>query len=106
MTLLITCTAAVISTVIWYLSPRARRLGIGTLSLMYWGASLMWLVDLAAEFAEERAEVFQPAANDMMNDAFLGLSAVLLGMVIWVVAVLVRDPDGIVRGVLFKGSRK
>ena len=102
MTLLITALAAAVSTVIWYTNAAARRLKIGTLCLMYWGASLMWLVDAVAEYLEVRAAFFTPAAEDMLNDSYLGFSVVVLGLLIWLVIVLVRDPAGTVRTALFK----
>lgn len=102
MTLLIAMISAVIATAVWYQSEKARKLHVGTLALMYWGASLMWLVDAAVEYAELRAEYFAPAAADMLNDAFLGLSVAVLGLVIWMVIVLVRDPLGTVRDLLQK----
>ncbi len=93
MTLLITAFAAVISTVLWYTKPQSN-IKIGTLSLMYWGASLMWLVDAVAEYLEVGAEYFTPAAADMLNDSYLGASVVLFGLIIWLVIVLIKDPSG------------
>ena len=98
MTLLITAFAAVISTVAWYNVKADRKLG--TLALMYWGATLMWLVDSVVEYLEAGAEFFTPAAADMINDSYLGLSVVALGLIIWVVILMVKDPDGKVRAVL------
>ncbi|MDO5397284.1 MAG: hypothetical protein Q4G33_05075 [bacterium] len=95
MTLLITVFAAVISTVVWYVTDSDMKLG--TLSLMYWGASLMWLVDAVAEYIEIGAEYFTPADADMLNDAYLGLSVAALGLVIWLVIVLMKDPKGKIR---------
>ena len=92
MTLLISTCAAVICTIIWYTSQKARKCKIGTLTLMYWGASLMWLVDAVAEYIELRAEYFQPALEDMINDTFLGFSVIALALVIWVVYLLIKDP--------------
>ena len=97
MTLLITAFAAIAVTVIWYLSEKRKELYLGALALMYWGASLMWLVDAIFEYAELKAEYFHPAFEDMVNDAFLGVSVVALGLVIWVVALLIKDPKGAVR---------
>lgn len=97
MTLLITFIAAAISTVIWYTSEKARRLKVGMLCYMYWGASLMWLVDAVFEYAEMGAEYFAPAAQDMLNDTFLGLSAAVLGLIIWTAVILIKDPCGTVR---------
>ena len=38
----------------------------------------------------------------MLNDAFLGLSVVALGIVIWLVVLLVKDPEGKVKAMLAK----
>ena len=95
MTLLITVFAAVIVTLVWYNTTSNMKLGF--LSLMYWGASLMWLVDAVVEYIEIGAEYFTPAPADMLNDTYLGLSVVALGLVIWLVAVLIKDPKGKLR---------
>lgn len=105
MTLLITVFAAVIATAKWYFRKNDdARLGI--LCFMYWGASIMWLVDAVAEYIELGAEYFSPAPVDMLNDAFLGLSVVALGLVVWVVRLLILDPRGSVRRSLLKESKK
>lgn len=101
MTLLITVLAAVIATVKWY-TRKDDSMQLGLLCCLYWGASLMWLVDAVFEYAELGAEYFTPAAADMLNDAFLGLSAVALGLVIWVARLLITDPKGSVRAALKK----
>lgn len=97
MTLLITVFAAIITTIIWYNNENRKALRLGTLSLMYWGASIMWFVDAIFEYAELKAEYFTPAPVDMLNDLFLGLSVVALGMLIWLVILLIKDPKGVVR---------
>ncbi|MBP1584974.1 MAG: hypothetical protein ILP17_04715 [Lachnospiraceae bacterium] len=102
MTLLITVFAAVISTVIWYKNAPKSDMRIGVLCWMYWGASLMWLVDAIFEYAELGAEYFTPEAADMLNDSFLGLSVVAFGLVIWVVVLLIKDPRGVVRKAMLK----
>ena len=102
MTLLTTVFAAIICTAIWYKNEEARTLKVGTLSLMYWGASLMWLIDAIFAYAEEGADSFVPAPLDMLNDLYLGLSVVALGLIIWLVIILVRDPKGVVKAALFK----
>lgn len=57
----------------------------------------MWLADAVAEYIEMEAEFFSPSAYDMLNDAFLGISAVALGLVIWIVKLLITDPEHIFR---------
>ena len=105
MTLLITVFAAVISTVIWYRGAPESEMKVGTLCLMYWGASLMWFVDAVLEYAELGAEFFTPEPLDMLNDAYLGLSVVALGLVIWLAVLLIKDPKGVVRAAI-RGADK
>ena len=102
MTLLTTVFAAVICTAIWYRSEARSEMQLGILCWMFWGASIMWLVDAIFEYAELGADYFAPAAADLLNDFFLGLSVVALGLVIWMIILLVRDPKGVVRTALFK----
>lgn len=101
MTLLITVFAAVIATVKWY-TRKNDDMKLGILIFMYWGASIMWLVDAIFEFAELHAEYFSPAPMDMLNDAFLGLAVVALGLIVWVVRLLILDPKGVVKRSLKK----
>lgn len=102
MTLLTTVFAAVFCTVLWYQKASARELKVGILCWMFWGASLMWLGDAIFEYIELGAAYFTPAASDMLNDLFLGLSVIALALVIWLVIVLIKDPKGVVRAQLFK----
>ena len=99
MTLLITVFAAVIATVKWY-NRKDDSMRLGMLCFLYWGASIMWLVDAIFEYVELKAAYFTPALEDMVNDAFLGLSVVALGLVIWLVRLLITDPKGSLRAVL------
>ena len=101
MTLLITVFAAIIATIKWY-NSKDDTMKIGTLALIYWGAALMWSVDAVFEYIELGAEFFTPAASDMLNDAFLGVAAVALGLIIWMVMVLIKDPKGNVRAAIMK----
>lgn len=101
MTLLITIFAAVIATTVWYKGMPKNELRTGILCWLYWGASIMWFVDAIFEYAELGAEYFTPDPADMLNDAFLGLAVVALGLIIWIVRLLVTDPKGVIRDVLF-----
>lgn len=97
MTLLISVFAAVIVTILWYTNQNARELKVGLLCYMFWGASLMWMVDAIAEYVELKAAYFTPALEDMINDTFLGFSVVAFALVIWVAYVLMKDPKNVVR---------
>ncbi len=101
MTLLTTVFAAVISTAVWYKNAPNDDMKIGVLCWLYWGASIMWTVDALFEYAELHAAYFKPAPADMLNDFFLGLSVVALGMVIWIVYLLVKDPKNVIKKALF-----
>jgi multisubunit Na+/H+ antiporter MnhB subunit len=102
MTLLVSTFAAIVCTVIWYTNEKRDSLKLGFLSLMFWGASLMWFVDAIFEYAELKAEYFTPAAEDMLNDFFLGLSVVALGLVIWLIVLMIKDPKGVVKATILK----
>ena len=102
MTLLITIFAAVICTVIWYRKAPQDTMMVRVLCFLYWGASLMWLVDAVFEYIELKAEYFTPALTDMANDTFLGLSVIALGLVIWLIVLLIKDPKHVIRDILFK----
>ncbi len=101
MTLLCVVFAAAAATVLWY-TRRDDTMKLGTLCWLYWGASLMWLVDAVFAYAELGAAYFTPDPAEMLNDFFLGLSAIALGLVIWLAVLLVKDPKGVIRAALHK----
>lgn len=103
MTLLLTVFAAVIATVAWY-NRKDDSMHLGALCFMFWGAALMWLGDAIFEYAELGAAYFTPAPEDMLNDAFLGLSVIALALVVWLAIVLIKDSKGSVRAALEKKS--
>ncbi len=102
MTLLLTVLAAVICTVIWYLLAPKNELMLGRLCLMYWGASIMWLVDGIFSFAADGAAFFEKSAGQIMDDSYLGISVIVLGLVIWLVTLLIKDPRGVLVAALSK----
>lgn len=106
MTLLITVFAAVICTVLWYTKAPKDEMKFSTLCFTYWGASLMWLVDAIAEYSIQREKFFYPAPADMLNDAFLGCACVVLGMIIWIFSLLVKDPKGILLQSLYSNVKE
>lgn len=105
MTLLITVFAAIICTIVWYATAPQSEMKVGILCWMYWGASIMWLVDAVYEYAAQPEAYFTSAPADMLSDLYLGLSAVALGLVIWLVILLIKDPKGVVKAALFKKSK-
>ncbi len=95
MTLLITIIAAIIATVVWYANDNRDTYKLGTLSLIYWGASLMWLMDFVFEYAELKTEYFSQSFADILNDSLLGVTVVALGLVAWIIILLIKDPKGV-----------
>ncbi|MBQ7650018.1 MAG: hypothetical protein IJS15_03615 [Victivallales bacterium] len=102
MTLLITIFAAIICTIVWYQAASRDEMKLGVLCLMYWGAAIMWFVDAIYEYAELHEAYFTPAPADMLNDSFLGLSVVALGLIIWLIVLLFKDPKGVVKSTLLR----
>lgn len=68
MTLLLSVFAAVISTFVWYKNAPEDIYRVRTLCFMFWGASLMWLVDAVFEYVADSASYFSPAPLDINSD--------------------------------------
>jgi hypothetical protein len=93
MWLLLAALAALIATALWYVTAPADKYKLGFLSLMYWGATLMWLVDHVLAYAQEGGPFFEISADGTA----LGLSVVILGLVVWLVRLLLSDPKRVLR---------
>jgi len=95
MTLLITIIAAVSASIIWYVNDSRKTYKLGLLSLIYWGASLMWFMDFVFEYAELKTEYFSQSFSDILNDSLLGVTVVVIGLVAWLIALCIKDPKGV-----------
>lgn len=104
MTLLVATFAAIIATVAWYRKAPDTSMQFGTLCLMFWGASIMWFVDAVVEYSEMGAQYFVQDPADMLNDLFLGLCVVALGLMIWLVILIIKDPRGVVKTLITRNS--
>lgn len=51
----------------------------------------MWMIDAVFEYSELQAEFFTPAPVDMLNDLYLGLSTIALGLIVWLVVLFITD---------------
>ncbi len=98
MWLILTALAAIVTTVIWYVKGPEDKYKLGLLSLAFWGASLMWLVDHVIAFATEGGEFFEVNQDATM----LGVSVILVALLIWLIVLLISDPKGILNKVLRK----
>lgn len=102
MTLLISAFAAIIATIVWYFNSRRKELKLTVPCFLFWGSTIMWFVDAVFEYIELGADYFTPALKDMVNDAFLGFSVVALGLIIWLIVLLIKDPNGVIKSEIFK----
>ena len=105
MTLLICIFAAIIATVKWY-QRKDDSMMLGVPCILFWGASLMWMGDAIFGYIEDGADFFRPEPVEMLNDAYLGFSVVALGLILWLVILLIKDPKGVVKASLRKKAAK
>lgn len=89
MTLLLNTIAAIVCTILWYQHITDDRMKIGTLALIYWGASLMWFADAIFEYGELKMAYFTPTLTEMLNDGFLGMAVITLGLIIWIFQLII-----------------
>jgi peptidoglycan biosynthesis protein MviN/MurJ (putative lipid II flippase) len=91
-----TALAAVIATAIWYTRAPDDKYKLGLLSLLFWGATLMWLVDHLIAHLTEGGEFFE-----MNLDAtLLGVAVIVLALFVWEIVLLVSDPKGALKPAL------
>jgi hypothetical protein len=88
MWLILTALAAVISTAIWYAHAPNDKYKLGILSLFFWGATLMWLVDHVMAYLSEGGEFFE--IN--LDATLLGVSVIILAVLVWEIVLLISDP--------------
>jgi hypothetical protein len=88
MWLLLTALAALISTALWYLTTPGDKYKLGFLSLIYWGATLMWLVDHAMAYVQEGGRFIVVDADG----TGLALAVLALGLFVWLLRLFASDP--------------
>lgn len=96
MYLILTALAAIVTTIIWYSKAPDDTYKLSNLCFIYWGATLMWLVDHVIVYLTEGGQFFEIT----LGATLLGISVVLLGLLIWVILLLVRDPKGVLNKIL------
>ena len=99
MYLILTAAAAIASTIVWYANLPDPRYRLGFLSLMYWGATLMWTVDHVLAYIREGGPMFDTSFSAFL----LGIIVVLAGLIIWLIRLLAADPKKVLRRALLKG---
>jgi peptidoglycan biosynthesis protein MviN/MurJ (putative lipid II flippase) len=96
MWLILTALVAIITTVIWYVKAPEDKYKLGLLSLMFWGATIMWLVDHVMAYVTGGGEFFE--VN--LDATLLGVSVIILALMVWLFVLLISDPKGVIKRVL------
>jgi peptidoglycan biosynthesis protein MviN/MurJ (putative lipid II flippase) len=96
MWLIMTALAAVITTAIWYVKAPDDKYKLGLLSLFFWGATLMWLVDHVMAYVTEGGEFFE--IN--LDATLLGVAVIIFALFVWEIVLLVSDPKGVLKRTL------
>lgn len=93
---ILTTLAAVIATVIWYVKSPDNKYKLGLLSLIFWGATIMWLVDHVIAYLTEGGEFFEISTDASM----LGVSVIMGALIVWLIVLLVSDPKKVLKIIL------
>jgi peptidoglycan biosynthesis protein MviN/MurJ (putative lipid II flippase) len=96
MWLILTALAAVITTAIWYVKAPDDKYKLGLLSLFFWGATLMWLVDHIMAYVTEGGEFFE--IN--LDATLLGVAVIVFALFVWEIVLLISDPKGVLKRAL------
>lgn len=93
MWLIILAFAASIATAIWYTQAENDKYLLKFLSLIFWGTTIMVLVDHVVPFIMEGGGEFFEVSTEAMV-----LSGVMLivGFAVWEGALLLKDPKGVI----------
>ncbi len=96
MWLIMTALAAVIATAIWYVKSPEDKYKLGLLSLFFWGATLMWLVDHVMAYMTEGGQFLE--IN--LDATLLGVAIIVLALFVWEIVLLISDPKGVLKKAL------
>jgi hypothetical protein len=87
--------AAIIATALWYSKAENDKYMLKFLSLMLWGTTIMVVVDHGLGFLMEGGGEFLEISGEAM---VLSFGMLFTALVVWQIALLLKDP----RGVLYK----
>lgn len=92
---IMTALAAIITTAIWYVKAPHDKYKLSLLSLIFWGATLMWFIDHLMAYLMEGGEFLE--VN--LDATLLGISVIIIALLIWEIVLLVSDPKGVFKKV-------
>jgi hypothetical protein len=93
MWLLILLFSATISTALWYSKAEDDRYMLKFLSLIFWGASVMVFIDHLISYITEGGKFIEVT----IESTILGFVLVITALIIWEIALLVKDPKQVIR---------
>ncbi|NCC15460.1 MAG: hypothetical protein EOM28_03810 [Clostridia bacterium] len=86
---ILTALAAIVTTILWYRISEDKY-QLSTLCFIYWGATLMWLVDHVIAFLDEGGAFFEMT----LDATLLGIIVVLCGFFVWGMITFVKVTKG------------
>jgi hypothetical protein len=92
---IMTALAAVVTTIIWHIKAPEDKYKLGFLSLIFWGATVMWFVDHLMAYLAEREELFEINLDATM----LGLVVIIVALIVWEIALLLGNSKGVFKRV-------
>ncbi|MCS7125872.1 MAG: hypothetical protein NZ929_03060 [Aigarchaeota archaeon] len=92
MWLLILLFSAVISTALWYVKAEEDKYMLKFLSLILWGASIMVFIDHLIGYLLEGGYFIEIS----IESTVLGIVLVISALIIWEIALLVKDPKKVI----------
>lgn len=93
MWLIILLFSASVSTALWYARAEDDKYMLRFLSLIFWGASLMALIDHLVGYLTTGGAFLEIT----LESTFLGLVLVATALIIWGVSLLIKDPKQAIR---------
>ncbi|PCN50592.1 hypothetical protein B6U99_03685 [Candidatus Geothermarchaeota archaeon ex4572_27] len=91
MWLIILSFAAVVTTALWYSTAEDDKYMLRFLSAVLWGSAIMVLVDHVMGYLMEGGEFIEISAEATV----LGFTLLIAALVVWEIALLLKDPRGV-----------
>lgn len=88
---IITALAAIVTTIIWYVNVPEDKYKLSTLCFIYWGATIMWLVDHVMAYFSNGGDFIEMT----LDATLLGITAVFCGFLAWTITILIKVPKGV-----------
>ncbi len=79
MWLILTAVAAIVTTLLWYTKAPKDKYKLGFLSLIFWGATVMWVVDHLWAYLAGNGEFLE--IN--LSATLLGVVVIIVGFILW-----------------------